>query len=156
MSTRPPNISSAEAGNAIDPPDEIPLTPSPPSAPADLNLPALPVALPYPPTTVTQSEALRMFKELSQEWNSDRLVILKQEPTGMFSILTFNLQDREGMSRILPAANDHEYQVVDVNRSKRIKLISPTNIPDARVVMTAGSQVRVAYEESFEEELQSR
>ena len=97
-----------------------------------------------------------MFKELSQEWNSDRLVILKQEPTGMFSILTFNLQDREGMSRILPAANDHEYQVADVNRSKRIKLISPTNIPDARVVMTAGSQVRVAYEESFEEELQSR
>ena len=68
----------------IDPPDEIPLTPIPPSAPAELNLPALPVALPYPPTTVIQSEALRMFEELSQEWNSDRLVILKQESSGMF------------------------------------------------------------------------
>ena len=123
-STRPPDISSAEAGNAIDPPDEIPLTPSPPSAPAELNLPALPVALPYPPTTVIQSEALRMFEELSQEWNSDRLVIL-----------TFNLQDTE------------------VNRNKRIKLTIPTNIPDARVVMIAGSQIRVAYEESLEEEL---
>ena len=42
--------------------------------------------------------------------------------------------------------------MADVNRSKRIKLTSPTNIPDARVVMIAGSQVRVAYEESLEEE----
>ena len=52
-SIRPPDILSAEAGNAIDPPDEISLTPSSPSAPADLNLLALLVAFPYPPTTVT-------------------------------------------------------------------------------------------------------
>ena len=64
-STRPPDISSAEAGNAIDPPDKIPLTPSPPSAPADLNLPALLVAFPYLPTTITQNKALRIFEELS-------------------------------------------------------------------------------------------
>ena len=83
-SIRPPDILSAEAGNAIDPPDEISLIPSLPSAPAELNPPALLVAFPHPPTTVTQSEALRMFEELSQEWNSDRLVILKQESTGIF------------------------------------------------------------------------
>ena len=152
-STRPPDVSSAEAQMIICPPEEVHLPSN--SSPVEVNLalPASPVAVPHSPAiqTVTQAQALRMFEELSSNRDPDHLVILRRESTDTFAVFTFNRQDKEGISRILPSVGDHEYQVSDENHSKRMKMTNPRSIPNENVVIIGDRELRMAYEETVEE-----
>lgn len=155
-STRPPDVSSAEAQMIIDPPEEAHLPSNPPPAEVNLNLLAPPVAVPRWPInqTVTRAEALRMFEELNHgRRDPDRLVILRQESIDEFTVFTFNRHDTEGISQILASARGLEFQVSDENRNKRIKLASAINIPNENVVILGDHDVRAAYEEDIIEEL---
>lgn len=145
-STRPPDISSAEAEMESVPQEEIHLTSNPPSAEVNLDFPASPRD-----RNITQAEAFRMFDDLNRgRPDPERLVILRKEYTDAFSVRTFNRQDNEGISRHLQHTGDREYQVSDENRSKRMKMTNPIDIPGENVVMIADHGVRMAYEETEE------
>ena len=151
-STRPPDISSAEAEMEIVPPDELHLTSNPLPA---VDFPAPLIAVPHLSTdrTITQAEALRMFEDLSQRRRDpEQLVILRKESVDAFSVRTFNRQHRQEISQHLPRSGNYEYQVSDENRNKRMKMTNAISIPNEIVVMIADHDVRVAYED-IEEQL---
>lgn len=152
-STRPPDISSAEAEMEVDPQEDGHHTSNPPPAEVNLGVPASPVVVPQSSMnpTITREEAMRMFDELNRrERDPDRLTIIRQESTDAFTVFTFNRQDHEGISRILPPpAGDYEYQVRE-HGSKRMKMTNPRSIPDENVVIIGDPEVRMAYEKIVE------
>ena len=149
---RSPDISPAEGAMEIISQGEIQST-NPPPAQADLNLPTSPVAVLRPPTNprVPLAQAMRIFEKKNQKPDPKRIVILRQESSDVFTVFSFDRQDTEGISQILPPDGKHEYLVSDENRQKRMKMTSARSIPDENVVLIGDHRVRLDYVE--EEEL---
>lgn len=147
-STRPPDISSAEAEmeTVTQEEDVHPTSNSPPvQANPTLLVPSPPVPSLSTNREVTQAEAQHIFREENKKPDPHRIVILRQVSADAYTVHTFNRHDNEGISRILPPVG--EYLVSDENRSKRIRMTSARSIPSENVVVIADPRVREAFEE---------